>query len=116
MLALCHTVQVAPKRVSQATKNNKVSFKNPTEMSYNASSPDEKAIVEACRNYGVTFLGEKETDSIIYSKLLVTLTSEQRPTLYQRLHVLEFDSDRKRMSVIVKDPKGVIRLITKGNF
>ena len=33
---------------------------------------------------------------------------------HERLDVLEFDSDRKRMSVIVQSPKGDIRLVTKG--
>ena len=33
---------------------------------------------------------------------------------FDRLQVLEFDSDRKRMSVIVRDSKGVIRLVCKG--
>jgi P-type E1-E2 ATPase len=30
------------------------------------------------------------------------------------LNVLEFNSDRKRMSVIVRDEKGVIKLMCKG--
>lgn len=33
---------------------------------------------------------------------------------FTRLHVLEFTSDRKRMSVIVRDQKGQIWLYTKG--
>ena len=33
---------------------------------------------------------------------------------YTRLHTLEFDSVRKRMSVIVRHPGGKIYLITKG--
>ena len=50
VLALCHTVQ-ATKKIA-TTKS-----KNPLDLVYNAASPDEKAIVEACRNYGVAFLG-----------------------------------------------------------
>ena len=34
--------------------------------------------------------------------------------VYTRLHVLDFDSTRKRMSVIVRDPQGRAILITKG--
>ena len=30
------------------------------------------------------------------------------------LNILEFTSDRKRMSVIVKDPEGKIKLLCKG--
>ena len=33
---------------------------------------------------------------------------------YQLLHVLEFSSDRKRMSVIVRTPSGKIKLFCKG--
>lgn len=33
---------------------------------------------------------------------------------YKKLHTLEFDSTRKRMSVIVQHPNGKIYLITKG--
>lgn len=33
---------------------------------------------------------------------------------YRRLHVLEFDSDRKRMSVIIQCPDGSIWLLCKG--
>ena len=49
-LALCHTVT--------ATKNIAVNkSKNPLDLIYSAASPDEKAIVEATRNYGIAFLG-----------------------------------------------------------
>ena len=34
--------------------------------------------------------------------------------VFQLLHVLEFNSTRKRMSVILKDQNGQIRLICKG--
>lgn len=34
--------------------------------------------------------------------------------IYKLLNVLEFNSDRKRMSVIVKDPNGKIKLMCKG--
>ena len=60
VLALCHTVQVAPKTPTKSTKNVKIDTNDPNDLVYNASSPDEKAIVEACRQYGVSFLGETE--------------------------------------------------------
>ena len=50
VLALCHTVQATK-------KDTETKSKNPLDLIYNAASPDEKAIVEACRNYGVAFLG-----------------------------------------------------------
>ena len=33
---------------------------------------------------------------------------------YRKLHVLEFDSTRKRMSVVVRYPSGRVLLVTKG--
>ena len=55
---------------------------------------------------------------IIQYKLMVSIGGSQRSQFgrlnYDRLQVLEFDSDRKRMSVIVRDSKGVIRLVCKG--
>ena len=100
-LALCHTVQAAK-------SNDKV--EDPKLIQYNASSPDEKALVEACKKYGVTFLGDKEKDGRTTMKLL----SDDRKLKYERMHVLEFDSNRKCMSVIVRDSKGSMRLLTKG--
>ncbi len=41
VLSLCHTVEAVEQKDGS--------------MQYNASSPDEKALVEACHNYGVTF-------------------------------------------------------------
>ena len=70
---------------------------------------------QACRNYGVAFLGENESDHQVTMKLL--LSSKNRPDekhKFQKIHVLEFDSNRKCMSVIVRDPKGQVRMVTKG--
>jgi len=44
--------------------------------------------------------------------LRLTVMGEER--LYKRMHVLEFDSRRKRMSVIYQFPDGSIRLVCKG--
>jgi len=60
-LALCHTVQVSvPSSGKQEQKANiKPSYVNdnfnpdPFDYVYQASSPDEKALVEACRRYAV---------------------------------------------------------------
>ena len=54
VLALCHTVQASKKDAA-------IKSKNPQDLIYSAASPDEKAIVEACRNYGVAFLGKYTT-------------------------------------------------------
>ena len=63
-LALCHTVQVT--KTITVTKSE-----NPSDLIYNAASPDEKAIVEACRNYGVAFLG-LYIGSVIFCPIYLT--------------------------------------------
>lgn len=105
-LALCHTVQVAH-------PNDKDTVRI---MEYNASSPDEKALVEACQNYGITYLGEFEKEGITSMKLRLKMEDddESRIAKFTKLQILEFDSDRKCMSVIVEDGSGQILLITKG--
>lgn len=54
----------------------------------------------------VIYCGEEDDVCIIQYK------GEERR--YRRLHVLEFDSDRKRMSVIVQCPDDTIWLLCKG--
>ena len=98
-------------------------------MEFTASSPDEKvslshcqvcsipicsqALVEACQRLGVTFVGEDEVQGTIR---IVDSRGSGPPSLktFQRLQVLEFDSTRKRMSVIVRYPCGRVFIVTKG--
>eukprot|EP00096_Caligus_rogercresseyi_P015172 TRINITY_DN7612_c0_g1_i1.p1 TRINITY_DN7612_c0_g1~~TRINITY_DN7612_c0_g1_i1.p1 ORF type:complete len:750 (+),score=46.78 TRINITY_DN7612_c0_g1_i1:991-3240(+) len=102
-LALCHTVEVS---------------KNEVDVKYEASSPDEKALVDACRKYGTTFMGLHDSatsdDESEVDILQLNVESLPKDVLYKRIRVLEFDSDRKCMSVIVQDEEGDIRLICKG--
>ncbi|XP_074634074.1 phospholipid-transporting ATPase IF-like isoform X2 [Acropora palmata] len=95
-LSLCHTVQA-----SKETSHNAI-----YDYHYQASSPDEKALVEAAVRFGVTYRG-KIGDDI---EVRVGDTIER----YSLLHVLDFDSTRKRMSVIVKSPRAEYMLLVKG--
>lgn len=89
-------------------------------LDYQASSPDEKALVEACAHLGYVYLGDD--DEILKVKVIPPHMDYSRPNYvgkkkelqYQRLHVLEFTSDRKRMSVIVRDERQEIYIYTKG--
>lgn len=58
-----------------------------------------------CR-FGVVYCGEIDD--------LCTVRVDRQRRKYRRLHTLEFDSDRKRMSVIVEFPDGSIWLLCKG--
>uniref|UniRef100_A0ABM5ENX9 Phospholipid-transporting ATPase n=1 Tax=Pogona vitticeps TaxID=103695 RepID=A0ABM5ENX9_9SAUR len=91
LLALCHTVMVEEKE---------------NELIYQAASPDEEALVSAARNLGYVFLSRTQ-DTITISELGVERT-------YKVLALLDFNSVRKRMSVLVQDPEGCIKLYTKG--
>ncbi|XP_032795610.1 phospholipid-transporting ATPase IF-like isoform X1 [Daphnia magna] len=113
-LALCHTVQVS---IPTSSKREEVvsslpGYVNNTfhpdhfDYTYQASSPDEKALVEACRRLGIVFHGEEDG--------LIRLTVFGQDRYYRRLQVLEFDSDRKRMSTIVLFPDDSIWLVCKG--
>ena len=80
--------------------------KNKNIVEYLADSPDEKALVEAAYRFGYKL--NVSTDSII------EIVTNSRKYTFKKLHVFEFDSVRKRMSVIVEDQEGKIFIYTKG--
>jgi len=75
-------------------------------LSYRAQSPDEGALVEGARNIGFTLLGRNQ------SQLSLDVLGEEQT--YEALQVIEFDSDRKRMSVIFRTPDNQIIVFCKG--
>ncbi|XP_018795585.1 PREDICTED: probable phospholipid-transporting ATPase IF isoform X3 [Bactrocera latifrons] len=89
-------------------------------LDYQASSPDEKALVEASANLGLVYMGDD--DEVLRIRVVPPHLDYSRPfnvgkvneIRFNRLHVLEFSSDRKRMSVIVKDENGTKWIYTKG--
>uniref|UniRef100_A0A3Q3EIP8 Phospholipid-transporting ATPase n=1 Tax=Labrus bergylta TaxID=56723 RepID=A0A3Q3EIP8_9LABR len=92
LLSLCHTVMSEEKSEG--------------ELIYKAQSPDEGALVTAARNFGFVF--RSRTPGTI------TTTEMGRPVTYTLLAILDFNNIRKRMSVIVRNPEGRIRLYCKG--
>jgi magnesium-transporting ATPase (P-type) len=63
---------------------------------YSGSSPDEQVLVEAARNSGISFNG-------ISDQNLITIKTPSYTLLFQLLASLDFDSTRKRMSVLLRD-------------
>jgi magnesium-transporting ATPase (P-type) len=61
------------------------------------------------RHFGFAF---KERD--IDDNIVIDLLHENRERKYKLLHVIEFNSDRKRMSVIVRTEEGRIMIVCKG--
>uniref|UniRef100_A0A8C7Y887 Phospholipid-transporting ATPase n=1 Tax=Oryzias sinensis TaxID=183150 RepID=A0A8C7Y887_9TELE len=92
LLSLCHTVMSEEKSEG--------------ELVYKAQSPDEGALVTAARNFGFVF--RSRTPGTI------TTTEMGQTVTYSLLAILDFNNIRKRMSVIVRNPEGRIRLYCKG--
>lgn len=65
-------------------------------MSYKGASPDEKALVSNVAEMGIVL---EKIDA--QNNVEVRVLNEMRQ--FQRLHVLDFTSERRCMSVIVKD-------------
>ncbi|MFT7818860.1 putative phospholipid-transporting ATPase IF isoform X1 [Arapaima gigas] len=105
-VSLCHTVQIS----YDQTDGPRDTFRHANGISapleYYASSPDEKALVEATRRMGVTFVGNNGEN--------MEIKTFGRSEKYKLLHVLEFDANRRRMSVILQTPSGEKMLFTKG--
>jgi len=91
-LAVCHTIITEVKD---------------GEIVYNAASPDELALANFAKYAGCAYIGLDEENHMEVSYKGKTLK-------YKLLQVLEFNSKRKRMSVIVENQKGEVILYTKG--
>ncbi|EGG17717.1 P-type ATPase [Cavenderia fasciculata] len=103
-LAICNTVVIE--------KNHKESGADldyvPTKAipKYQASSPDEEALTIAAARFGVILKSREDN--------IITISYYGKEERYELLNTLEFNSYRKRMSVIVRTESGQIRLYTKG--
>ncbi|KAL2505179.1 putative phospholipid-transporting ATPase 8 [Abeliophyllum distichum] len=99
VLALCHT---AIPDINQETG----------EISYEAESPDEAAFVIAARELGFQFYERMQTTISLHE--LDYQSGQIMDRSYKLLHVLEFSSVRKRMSVIIKNAENQLLLLCKG--
>jgi len=90
---LCHTIVV-----DQKSKN------------YNAASPDELALVNFAKQKGYEFVDRDADDNCIIKCPNGDLEK------YALLNICEFNSTRKRMSVVFRGPNedNTITLMTKG--
>ncbi|KAG7797161.1 hypothetical protein KL929_002867 [Ogataea haglerorum] len=99
-LALCHSVLTEP------------SEKYPGKMELKAQSPDEAALVATAKDVGFEFVRR--------TKKGLVLNVQGVEKEYQILNILEFNSTRKRMSVMIKIPptdknkEPTVLLICKG--
>ncbi|PWN97017.1 putative P-type ATPase [Tilletiopsis washingtonensis] len=91
LLAVCHTV-------IPEVKGEKIT--------YQASSPDEAALVSGAESLGYRFTVRKPRS------VFIEVRGMQQE--YEILNVCEFNSTRKRMSTVVRCPDGKIKLYCKG--
>ncbi|KAF9970035.1 hypothetical protein BGZ73_007362 [Actinomortierella ambigua] len=93
-VAVCHTV------IPERDEND------PCKIVYKAQSPDEAALVSTARDVGFVFLEKQGA--------MMHLEIMGQPRSYKILNILEFNSNRKRMSIILRPPEGGIVLVCKG--
>lgn len=103
-LSLCQTV------IPEAVEGS-------SEVRFSASSPDEQALVSGAKFFGFSFesrgLGIARI-RLRHKGLMNNKDAESELQEFKILDVLEFTSDRKRMSVIVQYPNGEFWVLTKG--
>ncbi|KAL8035266.1 hypothetical protein ABFX02_12G086200 [Erythranthe guttata] len=99
LLAVCHTA------IPDVDENT-------GKVTYEAESPDESAFVIAARELGFEFF--KRTQTTVSINELDPVSGKRVERTYKLLNVLEFNSTRKRMSVIVRDEEGKLLLLCKG--
>ncbi|KIR73019.1 phospholipid-transporting ATPase [Cryptococcus deuterogattii CA1014] len=91
LLSICHTV---------------IPEEHDGKMVYQASSPDEAALVAGAEMLGYRFQTRKP------KSVFIDVNGETQE--WEILNVCEFNSSRKRMSTVVRAPDGTIKLYTKG--
>ncbi|XAR64986.1 Phospholipid-translocating ATPase [Bertholletia excelsa] len=99
-LAICHTVLPEGEET-------------PERIRYQAASPDEAALVTAAKNFGFFFFRRTPT-SIYVRESHVDKIGNIQDVSYEILNVLEFNSTRKRQSVVCRYPDGRLVLYCKG--
>ncbi|VAH15814.1 unnamed protein product [Triticum turgidum subsp. durum] len=99
-LAICHTVLPEGEET-------------PEKITYQAASPDEAALVAAAKNFGFFFYRRTPTTVMVRESHVDRMGSMQ-DVAYEILNVLEFNSTRKRQSVVCRFPNGKLVLYCKG--
>lgn len=122
-VALCNTA--LPKKGNRGSTSNLNSrrsskillvqedFLDDAEIQYQAASPDELALVQAARDLGFVVF-DRHHGVLKIKTYPQGFENEPKIDEYEVLDVIEFSSERKRMSIIVQFPDGRICLVCKG--
>lgn len=101
VLALAH--ECVPEVVNKSDGTKVVFYQGP--------SPDEVTLVDFAKSQGFDF--QEANDASV--KANYTAGEEKGEVRYEVLRKMEFNSDRKRMSIVIRDPKdGLVKMYTKG--
>ncbi|KAK9462482.1 uncharacterized protein V1516DRAFT_710316 [Lipomyces oligophaga] len=119
-IALCHGCQPdlsedIDRENGEAEEDNAVESRDggDSEINYQSSSPDELALVRAARDLGFVVI-DRQFSSITVRTYPRGYDAEPLVQSYEILNTIEFSSNRKRMSIILKLPDGRICLLCKG--
>lgn len=104
-LASCNTVIPMTSKRSSVSSDTEVTDEVDT-VNFQGESPDEQALVTAASAYGYTLV-ERTSGHIV-----VDVNGEKLRLDVLGLH--EFDSVRKRMSVVIRFPNGDVKVLVKG--
>ena len=98
-MALCHSC--VPETMQDGTT-----------IDFRASSPDELALARAAQQMG--FLMRSRDHKTVTLELSSSANASSKVERYEVLAVIDFSTQRKRMSVVVRFPDGKICVICKG--
>eukprot|EP00770_Monocercomonoides_exilis_P004873 MONOS_4849.1-p1 / transcript=MONOS_4849.1 / gene=MONOS_4849 / organism=Monocercomonoides_exilis_PA203 / gene_product=P-type ATPase / transcript_product=P-type ATPase / location=Mono_scaffold00135:41891-45700(-) / protein_length=1269 / sequence_SO=supercontig / SO=protein_coding / is_pseudo=false len=131
-LSVCHTclaeIPKGKRPAGSGTPTSEEIIMYPGKLVYKAASPDEGALVDAAANIGFEFRGCEKRNYVVRMKADAAMelykggttplpTPDENGKVDVRievLYVLEFNSDRKRNSEIVRLPNGKVRVYSKG--
>lgn len=92
IIAVCHTIEIDPEANDQQDALNAE-----VKLVYNAESPDELALVNGARYFGIVFTERDSSGHIV-----IRDDRSGQVEKFKLLNVIEFTSARKRMSILVK--------------
>ncbi|KAK8953038.1 Phospholipid-transporting ATPase 1 [Platanthera guangdongensis] len=104
-LAACNTV-IPIASESQSSTSCALACEEVVSIEYQGESPDEQALVAAAAAYGYTLI-ERTSGHIV-----IDFNGEMLRLDLLGLH--EFDSVRKRMSVVIRFPNNAVKVLVKG--
>eukprot|EP00658_Telonema_sp_P-2_P000523 TRINITY_DN10199_c0_g1_i2.p1 TRINITY_DN10199_c0_g1~~TRINITY_DN10199_c0_g1_i2.p1 ORF type:complete len:1014 (-),score=219.56 TRINITY_DN10199_c0_g1_i2:128-3037(-) len=90
------------------------------DVKYNAASPDDGALIKACKNLGVKLKGRKLVAGGKQEILLdvARIGDDHKMSFVEETYIvhttIDFSSARKRMSLLIEMPDGSLKLMSKG--